>query len=361
MAASERPLSFKTVALVSYCIVTLIIVASFLFVHLLSFGFFFFTSSGLAFSTLPFHFPVFVFFFFGDYSPFFRAGDVFTVIWVIYAVCFVAAWRWRQSFHGVLKKALSGARDVFGNFLFSMPLLSSTALTAAVAIIYSQRAFGVGTGEPPLPSNAHEAFLQLAVSPLFEEFGFRIVPVGLVVVIFVLAAGKSLKSSSASGSRLKLFFLAFIYPEGAKKMAGLPTVGERGLLRGLSSLEWFIVVVSATVFGLAHVLSPGWEIGKITSASVQGFFFAVAYIAYGFEAPILLHWFFNYYFYFFDQAVAESFFPGAINLLSDIELLMLVLGVAGWIYFVWEGLRRVLGRKKKVREQPVLPPLTSPS
>jgi hypothetical protein len=341
--------------------VALIIVASFLFVHLLGLGFFFFTSSGLAFSTLPFHFPVFVFFFFGDYSPFFQAGDVFAVIWVIYVVCFVAAWRWRQSFHGVLKKALSGGRDVFGNFLFSMPLLSSTALTAAVAIIYSQSAFGVGTGEPPLPSNAHEAFLQLAVSPLVEEFGFRIVPVGLVVAIFVFVAGRSLKSSSAGGGRLKLFFLAFICPEGAKKMAGSPTVGERGLLRGLSSLEWFIVVVSASVFGLTHVLSPGWEIGKITSASVQGFFFAVAYIAYGFEAPILLHWFFNYYFYFFDPAVAESFFPGSINLLSGIELLILVLGVAGWIFFVWEGLRRVLGRRKKIREQPALPPITSPS
>ncbi len=356
MAASERPMPFKTVASISYCIVTLIIVASFLFVHLLGLDFFFFTPSGLALSNLPFHFPVFVFFFFGDYSPYFRAGDVFTVIWIIYVVCFVAAWRWRQSFHGVLKKALSGSRDVFGNFLFSMPLLSSMALTAAVAIIYSQSAFGVGTGEPPSPS-----FLQLAVSPLVEEFGFRIVPVGLVVVIFVFAAGRSLKSSSAGGGRLKLFFLSFIYPEGAKKRAGLPTVGERGLLRGLSSLEWFIVVVSAVVFGATHVLSPGWEIGKITSASVQGFIFAVAYIAYGFEAPVLLHWFFNYYFYFFYPEVAESFIPWAINLLSGIELLILVLGLAGWIYFVWEGLRRVRGRKEKVREQPVLPPLTSPS
>jgi hypothetical protein len=87
----------------------------------------------------------------------------------------------------------------------------------------------------------------------------------------------------------------------------------------------------------------------------------VTYIAYGFEAPILLHWFFNYYFYFFDPRVAESFIPGAINLLSGIELLILVLGVAGWILFVVEGLRRLLRKRKKAHEQPVLPPLTSPS
>jgi hypothetical protein len=361
VAASKRPSAFKTAALVLYCTATLIVVASFLFVHLLSFSFFFFTSGGLAFSMLPFRFPVFVFFFFGDYTPFFRAGDVFLVLWVIYSVCFVAAWRWRQSLHSVLKKVLSGSRDVFSNFLFSMPLLSSMALTAALAIIYSQIAFGLGTGEPPLPSNVHEAFLQLAISPLVEEFGFRIVPVGLVVVIFVFVASRSMKASSGGGNRLKLFFLAFVYPEGAKKMAGLPTVGERGLLKGLSSLEWFMVVVSAGVFGWTHVLSPGWEIGKITSAFVQGFFFAVTYIAYGFEAPILLHWFFNYYFYFFDPGVAESYFPGAINLLSGIELLILVLGVAGWVFFVAEGFRRVRRRREKAQEQPSLPPLTSPS
>jgi hypothetical protein len=361
VAAAEQRLSFKTIAFVPYCIVTLIIAASFLFVHLLGYGFFFLTPDGLAFSTLPFRFPVFVFFFFGDYTPFFRAGDVFSVIWVIYVVCFVAAWRWRQSFHSVLKKALSGSREIFGNFLFSMPLLSSMALTAALAIIFSQSALGVGTGEPPLPSNAHEAFLQLAISPLVEELGFRIVPIGLVVVILVFVAGRSPKASSVGGGRFKLFFLAFIYPEGAKKMAGLPTVGERGLLKGLSSLEWFMTVVSAGVFGLTHVLSPGWEIGKITSAFVQGFFFAVTYIAYGFEAPILLHWYFNYYFYFFDPEVAESFFPGAINLLSVIELLILALGVAGWAFFVAEGLRRALRRQEKAHEQPTLPPLTSPS
>jgi membrane protease YdiL (CAAX protease family) len=359
VAASERQLPFRAVTVVLFCIVTSIVVASFLFVHLLGLGFFFFTSGGLDFGTVPFRFPVFVFFFFGDYSPFFQAREVFAAIWVIYVVCFAAAWRWRQSFHGVLKKALSGSRDIFGNFLFSMPLLSSMALTAAVAIIYSQTAFGVGTGKPPLPANVHEAFLQLAISPLVEELGFRIVPIGLVVVVFVFVA-RSLKASSPGRSRLKLFFLAFVYPEGAKKMAGLPTVGERGLLKGLSSLEWFMVVVSAGVFGWTHVLSPGWEIGKITSAFVQGFFFAVTYIAYGIEAPILLHWYFNYYFYFFSPEIAESLFPGAINLLSGIELLILVLGVAGWIFFVWEGLRRLLRKQEETREQPVVPPFTSP-
>ena len=363
MAVAERSLSFKAVAFASYSLVAFIMVASFLFVHLMGYGFFFFTPGGLALSMQSFKFPIFILFLLGFDTPVpLQAGGVFLVMWMIYIVCFVTAWRWRRSFHAVLDKTVSGARDVFGNFLFSMPLLSSMSLTAALAIIFSQSAVGVETGKPQLPPNVHEAFLNLAYAPLVEEFAFRIVPIGLLVVLFVFLAGRNVKAFSGFGGRFKLFLLAFVYPEGAKRMSGLPTVGEHGLLKGLSSLEWIMVVVSSAVFGLAHVLSPvGWEIGKITSTFVQGFFFAVTYVAYGFEAPILLHWYFNYYFYFFDPKVAESFFPAAISLLSVIELLILVLGVAGWIFFAAEGLRRVLRRQEKALAQPLLPPLTSPS
>jgi len=329
----------------------------------MGYGFFFFTPGGLALSMQSFKFPIFVLFLLGFDTPVpLQAGVVFSVMWMIYVVCFVAAWRWRRSFHAVLEKAFSESRDIFGNFLFSMPLLSSMALTAALAIILSQSAVGVETGEPQLPPNVHEAFLNLAYAPLVEEFAFRIVPIGLLVVLFVFVAGRNLKAFSNAGGRFKLFLLAFVYPEGAKRISGLPTVGEHGLLKGLSSLEWTMVLVSSAVFGLAHVLSPvGWEIGKITSTFVQGFFFAVTYVAYGFEAPILLHWYFNYYFYFFDPEVAESFFPAAIGLLSVIELLILFVGVVGWAFFIAEGLRRLLRRREKALAQPPLPPLTSPS
>ncbi len=126
--------------------------------------------------------------------------------------------------------------------------------------------------------------------------------------------------------------------------------------------EWIAIVGTSAFFGLAHVLSSiGWEMGKITSVFVQGFFFAVTYVAYGFEAPILLHWFFNYYFYFFDPRVAESFFPAAIDMISVIELLILVLGIVGWVFFAIEGVRRSLRRQKRKRSLQVLPSVTFPS
>jgi len=350
--------SVKSFAFAMYSLVAITIVASFVFVHLMGYGFFFFTPEGLALGMRSFPFPILVLFLVGFYTPFpLRVGSVFSVIWIIYVICFLAAWKWRQSFHDVLKRSVSGrVQDAFDNFLFAMPLLSSMCLTAALAIILSQSAVGVETGEPQLPPNAHEAFLNLAYAPLIEELAFRLVPIGLLIVFYVFLAGRNVGTLSAVRGRLRLVVFAFIYPEGAKRMAGLRNVGEHGVWRGISPLEWAMIVAASAIFGLAHVLSPvGWEVGKITSTFVQGVFFAVTYIAYGFEAPILLHWYFNYYFYFFDPKVAANFFPATMDLLLVFETLILVLGVLGWVAFAAEGFRRLRTRKRSVEQLSIQP------
>lgn len=353
--------SMKTVALVLYSLVALVIVASFLLVLLMGYGFFFFTPEGLTLSMRSISFPILVLFLVGFATPLLPIGAVFSFIWIIFAVCFLAAWNWRESFHDVFRRSVTGdSRGILNNFLFTMPLLSSMSLTAALVIIYSQSSVGIGTGEPALPQDVHEAFLNLAYAPVVEELAFRLVPIGLMMVFYVFLAAKSTSAFSGAGNRLKMFFLAFIYPEEAKRMSGLPTVREHGIWRGISLLEWVVIVATSGIFGLAHVLSPvGWEIGKITSTFVQGLFFAVTYVAYGFEAPILLHWYFNYYFYFFSPDIAETFFPGTFDFLSVVEVLIFVLGVLGWVAFAIAGFRRLRQRQKQSVEQ--LPPFPSGS
>jgi len=357
----ETASSVRNSAIVLYSLAAFVIIASYVFVHLMGYGFFFFTQEGLALSTQSFPFPILILFVVGFITPSLHVGGVFLFTWTIYAICFLWAWKWRQTFHNVLGGSMSGKpRSIFSSFLFAMPLFSSMVLTAVLAIIYSQGAVGIETGVIQLPHDPHEAFLDLAYAPLIEELAFRLVPIGLLMVLYVFSAAKNVQVASSVGSRLKLFLYAFIYPEGAKRMAGLPNVSEHGTWRGISSSEWVMVVVSSAVFGLAHVLVPaGWEIGKITSTFVQGFFFAVAYIAYGFEAPILLHWFFNYYLYFFDPNVAEGFFPTTIGLLSIIEILILVVGIFGWVAFAEAGLRKFVRLRKKQSVQPH--PVTHPS
>jgi len=347
----------KSLAFALYSIIALVVVASYLLVLLMGYGFFFFTPGGMALSMRSYSFPVFILFIFWLGTPALRAGAVFSFIWIAYSVCFVFSWKWRWGFHNAFGKSSSTElRNIFKNFLFAMPLLSSMVLTAALAIVYSQSAVGVETGMVQLPSDLHEAFLELAYGPLREEPGFRLVPIGFLIVFYVFLLGRNIKAVSATGNRLKLFFMAFIYPEGAKRMAGLPNVSDHGVFKGISSAEWVMIVVTSAVFGSAHLLSPGgWEIGKITSAFVQGSFLAVTYIAYGFEAPILLHWYFNYYNYFFDPVVAEGFFPTTIGLLSVIEIMILILGIVGWAAFAVAGLRKFVGPK---REQPLQPSLS---
>lgn len=363
--SSQSDPSMRTVA-VLYSLVALVIVASFLLVLVMGYGFFFLTPGGLTLSMRSISFPVLVFFFVGFSTPYLPIGEVFSFIWIIFAVCFLAAWTWREGFHNVFRRSVTGdSRGILNNFLFAMPLLSSMSLTAALVIIYSQGSVGIETGVPSLPQNVHEAFLNLAYAPVIEELAFRLVPIGLLMVFYVFLAAKSTSAFSGVPNRLKVFFLAFIYPEEAKRMSGLPTVREHGIWRGISLPEWVVIVATSGIFGLAHVLSGiGWEPGKITSTFVQGLFFAVTYVAYGFEAPILLHWYFNYYFYFFSPDIAETFFPGAIDFLSIIEVMILVLGVLGWLAFASVGFRRFMRRQRQPAKQlppfPSGPPLQSP-
>jgi hypothetical protein len=88
------------------------------------------------------------------------------------------------------------------------------------------------------------------------------------------------------------------------------------------------------VFGLAHFLSGGgWEIGKVTTAFLAGFVFAIVYVAYGAYAPILLHWFFNYHFEVLDRAV--TVYGGIFNGISNLtELISLIAGGTTLVVFL---------------------------
>jgi hypothetical protein len=64
-----------------------------------------------------------------------------------------------------------------------------------------------------------------------------------------------------------------------------------------------LLVISSVAFGAAHYLAGGgWDIGKISTAALAGFAMGLVYLRYGAYAPILLHWFFDYYFGAFDLA-----------------------------------------------------------
>ncbi len=154
---------------------------------------------------------------------------------------------------------------------------------------------------------------------------------------------------------LKLFLVAPIYPEEAKRMVGLKNVNTDGF-RGISIGEWVMVLATSLVFGLAHLLSGiGWDVGKVTSTFLVGFVFGLAYLMYGFQAPILLHWYFNYYFYAYE--LSTDLYPATFSIEVLLSFLTIVVGILGFLTLLAMGLSRILGRKEvKGKEQSSISP-----
>jgi hypothetical protein len=143
---------------------------------------------------------------------------------------------------------------------------------------------------------------------------------------------------------LRLFLVALLYPKEAKRMVGLRSVSADGF-GGISVAEWIMVLGTSFVFGLAHLLSGvGWDVGKVSSTFLVGFVFGVTYLIYGFQAPILLHWYFNYYFYTF--RLASELYSNTFSLEVLISFLTIVVGSLGLLWFLVVGLKKVILKKR---------------
>ena len=331
----------------------LVLVASYFLAMLLGLELFFFTLEGRALSIRAYPLPVLLFLLFQvETPPVLNLGLVFFFVWSVYILCFGIAWLWRESFHKVVGNAfLRPVSRLFNNFLFALPILASMSFLAVIGIHYFQEsALGVPTGEAILPENPFETFFLLAYSPLIEEVGFRLSPLGLFLIVYVFWAGRKVAAQLSSKQLLKLFLVAPIYPEEAKRMVGLKNVGANGF-RGISIAEWIMVLATSLIFGLAHLLSGiGWDVGKITSTFMVGFVWGLAYLAYGFQAPILLHWYFNYYFYAYE--LASDLYPSTFSIEVLISFLTIIVGILGLLALLAMGLNRISGRKQVKGREP---------
>lgn len=233
-------------------------------------------------------------------------GILFVAVWAIFVVCVILAWLSRGGFINSIKggftKTMTLAKT---NFLFVMPLVSTALLYATVLIQKFQETQGVQTGSLSFPpkTSPYVILLNLAFAPLREEFAFRITSIGIPLGIFLVFLYRYDPRISGLKNRVKLILLATFSPELVKVKLGYRNVGANGFLRGISPLEWVLILITSTIFGLAHyLLGGGWEIGKISTAFLAGLVFAIMFVAYGAYAAVLLHWFFNYYFTVLDLA-----------------------------------------------------------
>jgi hypothetical protein len=256
-------------------------------------------------------------------------GVIFFGLWSIFTLSFLAAWRLRENFHTIIKESIvRPTRKLFNNCLFAMPIINSMTLIAVVATNSIQEAGGIPTGTSPIQGEPFLDFFELSYSAVVEEIGFRLVPIGAFLAIYLLIVKKKEVNFSLK-QKTKLFFTAILFPDKAKRVAGAKTVNKYGLMGGISLSEWGMLIFTSLVFGFAH-FNPGvsWELGKISSATIAGLAIGLSYLVYGAQASIIMHWFFNAYTdtYF----LLSEIYPFAAPLANATIIISFILGIFGW-------------------------------
>ncbi|WGM89895.1 MAG: CPBP family glutamic-type intramembrane protease [Candidatus Bathyarchaeum tardum] len=279
-------------------------------------------------------------------------GTIFLGVSIVITLSFITAWKLNKNFHQTIKNSvIQPTKNLFQNSLFGMTLVNSMTLIAVLFISRIQESSGIPTGTTPIVGEPFLDLLDLSYSAVVEEIGFRLIPIGGLLVILLLLTKKT-DSPFSFKQNIKLFFLSFLFPDKAKRLTGNKTVAEHGILAGISLPEWGMIVFTTVIFGLAHY-NPGvsWEIGKISSATLSGFVLAITYLVYGIHAPLLMHWFFNSY----NEAyyLLADLYPSALPLANSVVLFSLTLGTLGWILLIALGYLKLV---RKNRENKTMQP-----
>ncbi len=235
-------------------------------------------------------------------------GDVFVILWTFYVVIFVVAILGPK--HGFLKSLSSiisfGNYDHKSNYLISVTKWFSILILISVLINFVQEQFGIVT-IPPLADNDLIQFFYVSLAPLVEEFGFRLILIG--VPLFTIYSHKS----SAK------YFIKCLWNPGTLDIHD-------------SKKAIFLIVFVGIVFGFAHIaLGESWSEGKFAQAAASGIILGWVYLRYGFVASLLVHWATNYFIFsyanFISQlnliSIEEAF---SHSLMSSLELLFLITG-----------------------------------
>lgn len=272
-------------------------------------------------------------------------GLFFLVLWLLYALAFVLAWVDNPSLASSLKNfRAAGFGWMRSNYLTLVPQLSCVVLVAVILIQSLQESAGVQTGGLP-PEPPVLLFLNVSYAPLVEELSYRITTIGFFNGLYLLLRRPRLPCLEPPPRAVRVFLLAIWKPEMAKQRVGLPMIQNSGVRRGISRFEWLLLAISSLAFGAVHYLAGGgWEIGKISTAALSGFAMGVVYLRYGAYAPILLHWFFNYYFGTYD--LASTLGIAGFDIVSiGVQGLNLVVGALVVLVLIGITVARVRSRK----------------
>ncbi len=236
-------------------------------------------------------------------------GDVFVVLWAFYAVLFVIAISGPN--HGFLKSLYSiisfGKYDPKSNYMFGVIKWLSILILISALINFVQEKFDIVT-IPPSSDNDLIQFFYVSLAPLLEEFGFRLILIG--IPLFVIYS----RRSSAK------YFIKCLWNPNTLDIHD-------------SKKAIFLIVFVGIIFGFAHVaLGESWSEGKFAQATVSGIILGWVYLRYGFVTSLLIHWATNYFVFSYANFISQLNFISiedafSHSLMSSLELLFLITGV----------------------------------
>ena len=236
-------------------------------------------------------------------------GDVFTILWIFYAVIFVIAILGpKNGFLKSLSPIISlGKYNTPANYMIGATKWFSVLIFVSILINFIQEQFDIAINPPPMENDLIQ-FFYVTLAPLLEEFGFRLILIG--IPLFALYSRRS---------SVKYFLKCLWTP------SNLEIYDSRKAI--------LLIIFVGILFGFAHIaFGDSWSEGKFAQATASGIILGWAYLKYGFVTSLLIHWATNYFIFSYANFISQINFisiEGAFShsLMSSLELLLLVAGI----------------------------------
>ncbi|MGY5148662.1 MAG: CPBP family glutamic-type intramembrane protease [Candidatus Nitrosopumilus sp. bin_68KS] len=235
-------------------------------------------------------------------------GDAFAILWIFYVALFTIAILGPK--HGFLKSLSPiisfGKFNTTTNYMIGITKWFSILILISALINFIQESFGIVT-VPPLDDNNLIQFFYVSLAPLIEEFGFRLILIG--IPLFALYSNKSSPK----------YFIKCLWAPSSLHIYDYKKA-------------FLLIVFVGVFFGFAHIaFAESWTEGKFAQAAASGIVLGWVYLRYGFVASLLIHWAMNYFVFSYANFISQLNFitieeAFSYPLMTSLEILLLISG-----------------------------------
>jgi hypothetical protein len=290
-------------------------------------------------------------------------GDVFAIFLLIYFGFLLLAGRQGPGLFRALRAATTGRYEA----LFTNPLSAMTVLlgaTSLVTILVDTVQSGAGVSTGSLTGDPFSLLVDFTVAPLLEESTFRLIMLGVPVLVLALLLLRGLSPLKAAKMLWRPSSAWDVDETDDREkrrsfdesdLSMFPSSPPRSLrVRALRPIVYVFLVLSSFSFGYAHYASgSGWGPGKVSEAALAGLALGYLYIKYGFHTSVLLHWSINYVgsiYSFLAQGLYgvpwTSNSGSFLDVLPSVDIVFL-LGVPSLLLLVNELMKGAMGTSSK--------------